>query len=183
MNRSATSRQEIVKAGLELVASHGWKAVGIRDLAKGLGVASGTIYHYFSSKSALSAALVEEVWKEVFRHEGAPFDDTVACLEWAFSRIEWARKEHPGFISLHSSLFLEDGNEEGRELMHRTWEHMKSGLCAVMEKDARIRAQAFDGDLGMEDYADIMLSLILAQTLRPSMGMHAIRALVERTLY
>ena len=87
MNRSATSRQEIVKAGLELVASHGWKAVGIRDLAKGLGVASGTIYHYFSSKSALSAALVEEVWKEVFRHEGAPFDDTVACLEWAFSRI------------------------------------------------------------------------------------------------
>ena len=174
MNRSATSRQEIVKAGLELVASHGWKAVGIRDLAKELGVAS---------ESALSAALVEEVWKEVFRHEGAPFDDTVACLEWAFSRIEWARKEHPGFISLHSSLFLEDGKEEGRELMHRTWEHMKSGLCAVMEKDARIRAQAFDGELGMEDYADIMLSLILAQTLRPSMGMHAIRALVERTLY
>ena len=183
MNRSVTSRQEIVKAGLTLVARHGWKAVGIRNLASELGVASGTIYHYFPSKADLNAALVEEVWKEVFRHDGAPFDDTVACLEWAFSRIEWARKAHPGFIGLHSSLFLEDGKEEGRELMHRTWEHMKRGLCAVMERDARIRQGAFGEELGMEDYADILLSLILAETVRPSIGLSAIRALVERTLY
>lgn len=183
MNRSVTSRQEIVKAGLTLVARHGWKAVGIRNLASELGVASGTIYHYFPSKADLNAVLVEEVWKEVFRHDGAPFDDTVACLEWAFSRIEWARKAHPGFIGLHSSLFLEDGKEEGRELMHRTWKHMKSGLCAVMERDARIRQGAFGEELGMEEYADIMLSLILSQAVRPSMSMHAIRALVERTLY
>lgn len=49
------------------VATHGWKAFGIRSLAASCGVAAGTLYNYFPSRDAIAEAVIREDWLETSR--------------------------------------------------------------------------------------------------------------------
>lgn len=51
---------EIIAAAMELWKERGFAATRLEDVAKGAGVAKGTIYRYFPSKEALFEAAVED---------------------------------------------------------------------------------------------------------------------------
>jgi TetR/AcrR family transcriptional regulator len=51
---------EIITAAMELWADRGFAATRLEDVARGAGVAKGTIYLYFPSKEALFEAAVED---------------------------------------------------------------------------------------------------------------------------
>lgn len=53
---------KLVKVAEELFIREGYDAVNIRKIAKGAGVASGTVYNYFSSKEALYQAVLMDSW-------------------------------------------------------------------------------------------------------------------------
>ena len=57
--RRAATRDRILAAAHDLVASGGWAAANIVDVARAAGIATGSIYRHFPSKGALCA--------EVFR--------------------------------------------------------------------------------------------------------------------
>ena len=57
--RRAATRDRILESAHELVASGGWAAANVVDVARTAGVATGSIYRHFPSKGALCA--------EVFR--------------------------------------------------------------------------------------------------------------------
>ena len=54
-------RQELLSKCFDLFASRGYANVTTRQIAKELGVSTGTLYHYFPSKQALFEQLVEQV--------------------------------------------------------------------------------------------------------------------------
>jgi AcrR family transcriptional regulator len=54
-------RKELLGKCFHLFAEKGYSAITMRQIAQGLEVSTGTLYHYFSSKQALFEQLVEEI--------------------------------------------------------------------------------------------------------------------------
>lgn len=57
-------RKELLLKSAELFAEKGYANMTTRELAEGLGVSTGTLYHYFPSKAALFEQLVEEMCRQ-----------------------------------------------------------------------------------------------------------------------
>jgi AcrR family transcriptional regulator len=61
IQRQADKRARILKAARDLVADGGWSAAQVDHVAIKAGVATGTVYRYWSSKSDLCAEIVATV--------------------------------------------------------------------------------------------------------------------------
>lgn len=185
MNTVVTSREEILSTCRELVQQQDWSAVSIRSVAAACGVSVGSIYNYFSSKEELMADTVESVWCELFhRPEDAEvFQDIEACVTWLYQRMEYGSKKYPGFFTLHALGWLREGTSEWRGRMEKTWEHMRSGLCMVLRRDQRVRADAFDDVFTPEHLADVLFSLLLSALVRRDYDPTAVLELIRRLLH
>lgn len=53
-------RKDLLSKAFNLFAQKGFAAVTMREIAQGLGVSTGTLYHYFPSKEALFEQLMQE---------------------------------------------------------------------------------------------------------------------------
>lgn len=52
-------RAQLIDAALDLFSAHGFEATRVSDIAHAAGVAQGLLYHYFPTKEALLAAIIE----------------------------------------------------------------------------------------------------------------------------
>lgn len=57
-------RKELLSKCFDLFAQKGYASITMRQIAQGLGVSTGTLYHYFPSKEALFYQLVEELTQQ-----------------------------------------------------------------------------------------------------------------------
>lgn len=185
MNTIVTSKEEILKTSRELIQREGWSAVNIRSVAAACGVSVGSIYNYFDSKAALMSATVESVWCEIFHHpeDGSVFQDTQACITWLYERMEYGCKQYPGFFTLHSLGFLGEDKSDGRQKMQQTWQHILDGLCSVLQRDTKVRPDAFTQQFTAEKFANLLFSLMLSALLRQDYDPSAVLEIVRRTLY
>lgn len=56
---TAETRQKLLRAGLIALTERGYSSVGVEDILVASGVPKGSFYHYFKSKAAFGAALIE----------------------------------------------------------------------------------------------------------------------------
>ncbi len=63
--RTESTRRALITAGRTLFAAKGFAAVATTELATAAGVSRGAMYHQFADKSALFAAVVEQIELEV----------------------------------------------------------------------------------------------------------------------
>jgi AcrR family transcriptional regulator len=54
-------RKELLSKCFDLFAQKGYGSITMRQIAQGMGVSTGTLYHYFPSKETLFEQLVEEI--------------------------------------------------------------------------------------------------------------------------
>ena len=184
MNTAATSKDAILEASRALIRQHGWSAVNIRAVAAACGVSVGCIYHYFSSKEELTGAVVESVWREIFRHpeDSAVFCSIQSCIVWMYQRMEAGAEAFPGFFSLHAVGFSGAERETGRQQMQTVWQHIRDGLTAVLKRDPQLRPDAFDERFTAEAFADVLFSLLLSAMLRRDYDPAAVLEVVRRTV-
>lgn len=64
-------RDELLDVALRLSLDVGFESMSVDQLTREVGVAKGTFYHYFSSKSALMFALVRRFGDSLFNHLAA----------------------------------------------------------------------------------------------------------------
>ncbi len=185
MSPTVTSKQEILKKSRELLQQQGWSAVTIRSVAAACRVSVGSLYNYFDSKEALMAATVESIWCDIFHgaEDVATFQDTLACIAWLYSRMEYGCTAYPGFLTLHSIAFLQQDKADGKQRMQQIWQHMVAGFCSVLSHDPRIRPDAFTPLCTAEAFADLLFSLLLAAFLRQDYDPAPTLELVRRALY
>ncbi len=185
MNTAVTSKEEILRISRELIQQQGWNSISIRSVAAACGVSIGSIYNYFNSKADLVGATVESVWCEIFNHpeDVDVFQDIQTCISWIYERMEYGCKQYPGFFSLHSLGFMGEDKSDGKQRMQQTWQHILDGLCSVLKRDARIRADAFNQQFTVEKFADAVFSFILSALLRQDYDPTAVLEIVRRTLY
>ncbi len=72
----AATRQRILEAARQLFAAKGFEASITRDIADAAGIASGTLFNYFTTKEAILASLAAEALAGAHR---GPSGDTAAA--------------------------------------------------------------------------------------------------------
>jgi AcrR family transcriptional regulator len=83
-------RKELLRQCFDLFAVRGYAALTMRQLAQGLGVSTGTLYHYFPSKEALFEQLIQELTVQdlqAFVDEMAKYPTPLARTEAVFEFI------------------------------------------------------------------------------------------------
>ena len=97
MNTVVTSRQALLAASRTVARRQGLGGLSIRAVAAEARVSVGSVYNYFSGKTELLAATVEEIWMQILSApEGeAPRDGFAAYVHWLFHRIQSGAGEYP----------------------------------------------------------------------------------------
>lgn len=185
LNTVVTSKEAILDVSRRLIREQGWTAINIRSVASACGVAVGSIYNYFGSKSDLVAATIESVWHDIFHFPECEntFDSFLDCVKWIFDRMEKGSETYPGFFTLHSMSFLGEEKSNGQRLMKQSWEHIQNRLYHVLINDKRVRSGAFHESFTAEAFVEIIFSLILSALLQQNYNCDAILELIRRSIY
>jgi AcrR family transcriptional regulator len=83
--RRAETRRVLVAAARELFGQQGFAAVGTEEVVRAAGVTRGALYHLFTDKAALFAAVLDEVEADIAARmlvavDGIAADDTATLL-------------------------------------------------------------------------------------------------------
>ena len=86
------SREQVLRAAVELIGSEGVAALSMRQLARTLGVEAMTLYHHVRNKESLQDAIVEYVIAE---STNRPMPST----PWQDALAGYARELHHGLLA------------------------------------------------------------------------------------
>src|SRR5918998_1114204 len=65
--QGAAARDRLYATSIQMIATRGYEATTLRDIAKEAGVSVGLLYRYFPSKQAVVVALYDELSSEYAR--------------------------------------------------------------------------------------------------------------------
>lgn len=141
MNRSVTSKEQLLSAAREMAYTNGLNSVNIRAVAARCGVAVGSIYNYYPTKADLIAAVIEDFWRQATHRDRCvprleePFPDYVARL------YEELRRElndfQTGWLEQISTL-NEEIRKKGRALEAKCFAHIKEAMVHALDQDVRV---------------------------------------------
>jgi len=185
MNTVITSKEAILNASRKIATKQGLQAINIRDVAKECNVAVGSIYNYFPSKADLLAATVEEVWKSIFHmpENLKNSNSFMECVRWIFESVQSGTEEYPAFFTIHSISFATGDKETGRQVMNQYFEHIKSGLLLALQKDKKIRTNAFHGEFTQENFVDFVFSNIISLLMKNEKTCTMLIEVINRLVY
>ena len=167
MNTVVTSRQALLAASRTVARRQGLGGLSIRAVAAEARVSVGSVYNYFSGKTELLAATVEEIWMQILARGGeAPRDGFAAYVHWLFHRIQSGAGEYPGFFQGHAAGFLPEGRSAGRRTMAEALGRVRQTLLEALEADCAVRPSAFDASFSREQLAAFVLDSLLGQMTR-----------------
>ncbi len=117
--------QRIVKAAEKLFARKGYVEVAMEDVAARAGLAVGTIYNYFPSKSALLLAIVRR--------------ETESLLASGRKILEDPPRDPVAGVAAVTEIFLDDFTRDDRRL----WREL---FGAAISEPATVGRRLFEGD-------------------------------------
>lgn len=107
-------RKELLRKSFDLFAEKGYAAITMRQIAQGLGVSTGTLYHYFPSKEALFEQLLEALAEQDILTVSAQIKTETTLsdkAEKAFELIE----EHRDYFLKQTLLMMDFYQHQQRQ--------------------------------------------------------------------
>jgi AcrR family transcriptional regulator len=132
-------RQELLSQCLNVIAEKGYAAITMRQIAAGLGVSTGTLYHYFPSKDSLFDQLVEYISYQDTSEETIARVRELPTLEERLDAIFNFVAEHEEYF-LHQTLMLIDFSRQKsrdeinqHETLRRAGERYEKAMMKMLE--------------------------------------------------
>jgi AcrR family transcriptional regulator len=91
-------RKELLSQCFDMFAEKGYAAITMREVAQGLGVSTGTLYHYFPSKEVLFEQLVEEWTHQDLLRAEAELENAQTLAERIEAGFNFIAKNEDYFI-------------------------------------------------------------------------------------
>lgn len=176
-----TLRDTLLDFARNVADTEGIEAVNIRSIARKAGIASGTVYNYFSNKDEILLALTEEYWKQTLLELKTKITADSFCgqLQEIFSFLKERIDQSAG--KFMNSL----GNVEiaGQARMTSMQTELEAALIQRMEQDAEIRRDIWDETFTKEQFARfIMMNIVMLLKARaPDITFFVI--LIKRIIY
>lgn len=159
MNKTITSADQILVVSRHVAATQGLTAINMRSIAELCGVAVGSVYNYFPSKSALVAATVESIWREIM--QGVVFNpqenNFLAVLDQWFNLAKAGTQHFPGFFADHTTGFTSEEKPSGHQTMDQYFIHVHQQLKQILLQDPLVKPEVFDQDFT----PDALISLVV----------------------
>ncbi len=124
-------RQRILEAAMDLFARQGFHRTSTRQIAQAVGVAEGTLFNYFPTKTALLVAVMRYIVEGYFSRElePPPTDDPVELLRETFRpRLELALRQAGRIRFILSELLM------NREMRQAYFEAVVLRLTELIEE-------------------------------------------------
>lgn len=131
-------RKELLKGCLDLFAERGYGSITMRQIAKGLGVSTGTLYHYFPSKESIFMQLVQELCEQDISSffAQAPEAPTLeerlqAIVDFVFQHIQYYYQQ----LVLWVDFFQQTHNSPGGEVhfLRQVWERARDTMADYLQ--------------------------------------------------
>jgi len=156
-------RLEILDASFDVFAKQGYAALSMRQLAKSLGVTTGTLYHYFPSKPSLFYSLFHRLQEEDLLAASQEFSEVSQPVERAKAMGAYIRNRSPRLtkalqIALeYQRVQPEEGAQEFLDLTIRGYQDALKENLKLPNKES----------------AELLLSLILGMLIHSSLAPQA----------
>lgn len=176
-----TLRDTLLELCRDMVEREGIEGINIRLIAKRAGVATGTVYNYFSGKDEILLALTEEYWRAALEE----MEKTVLSgsflrqLEDIF-RFLRERLSHSAGALMGSLDHVESLGQERMAAMQRT---LAGSLVRRMEGDPAIRRDIWDETFTKARFARFILTNMMALWKAEEADFAIFLSVVERILY
>ncbi len=147
---STKRRREIVRAALECFAEFGLANATMEDIRKRSGASNGSIYHHFTSKELLAAAVYVEglieyqrgLLAELERHQDARAGVRAIVgyhLRWVNEHPDWARylleMRHAEFVATTEAAIAEENRRFVARLVGWLQPHIYAGALRRLAPD------------------------------------------------
>ncbi len=145
-------RAQIIDAAITLWSERGYEAVGIRELARHLGVSKGAMYHYFESKEALFEAVCAHLMAydltlfEALREEHEFVAERVLAL---FSLFKASSLEHGARIRLLQEYSHRQSDDYAREQLTSFRQGHIETFQRTFGVSPRLAAELYNALLGL----------------------------------
>lgn len=157
------TRTRILQAAFQLFHEQGYHATGVATILREAGVNAGSLYHFFPSKEALLAGVLEfalqllrpAVMDPAQRRSADPLERVFALLEQYREGMQ-ARGCKMGCPIGNLALEVADDNPPARALIHRNFEHWTAAVKQWLD-DAGERLPA---DLDRAQLARFVLTVM-----------------------
>lgn len=147
-------RQRLLNTARALAEEEGIDKLNIRSIAKKAGVASGTVYNYFSGKEEILLILTKEYWKQTLIEMDAAITTESFCealLEMILYLKERIRQSAGAWMN-----HLGGVRPAGQESMASAQEELKQMLLRRMERDSNIWNDIWDDSFTKEQFSEFI---------------------------
>ena len=104
-------------------------------------------------------------------------------MEWLFASIRTGAAEYPDFLRAHMSGFAAQDRKKARQAMEEAFGHMRASLEQVLERDEKVRPDAFGADLDRKQFVAFVFSSLMAGLAREESDCATLLAVIRRVLY
>jgi AcrR family transcriptional regulator len=144
-------RQELLTQSFDLFAKKGYASITMRQLAAGLGVSTGTLYHYFPSKRVLFEQLIDHMSQQDMLRATAELKDSQTLTERIRIIGEFLAKNEDYFLK-QTYLMMDFYQHEDFEIIRDS---------AAFQKAYERYQQAISDYIGISDPE--LIRFVLAQ--------------------
>ena len=173
-------RGALLDSARAIADTEGIEAVNMRSIAQRAGVATGTVYNYFSSKEDILLALTEEYWKKTLyeMRTAVTADSFCGQLEEIFIFLK-ERIDRSGSSLMNS---LGEVKKDGQERMESMQAVLAESLIRRMEQDPSVRKDIWNGTFTMEQYSRFIVANMVMLLRTEPYDFHFFIEMVRRTL-
>lgn len=171
--------KELLWKSFDLFARKGYGSVTMREIAKELGVSTGTLYHYFPNKEAIFIQLIEEQSQEDITNLLAEAGDVKTIPERIRALINFVKKNEEYFFSqilLWFDFYQKQGKSEvlNNEVLQRVSKKSREELLKYLEIednaiadfvvnffDGLITARMLEGEIiSYEEQGELLIKMV-----------------------
>lgn len=176
-----TLRGTLLDLSREIADTEGIDAVNIRSIAKRAGVATGTVYNYFSNKDEILLALTEEYWKQTLidMRIAVTADSFCGQLQEIFSFLKSRIDQSAG--KLMNSL----GNVEtvGQARMASMQEALETAFVQCMDQDPKIRKDVWSETFTKEQFSRFIMMNLMVLLKMKATDIDFFLTIIRRAIY
>lgn len=135
-------REDILKAGKELMFLNGYNATGIKEITDSIKIPKGSFYNHFSSKEAFGLEVLQNYtdggvqWhkRSLQLTEKSPLEALKFMYENMIDSYVSKNKYDKGCMLSNFSAELADTNEKFREIMDKQFDEMESVIVETVKR-------------------------------------------------
>ena len=174
-------RKELLWKSFDLFAQKGYASITMREIAKEVGVSTGTLYHYFPNKEALFLQLVEEQTGKDISDFLSEAGDAKSLSERIKTLINFFAKDEDYFIKqflLWTDFYQQQERSEilNNRTLQKIWKQGREALSEylqiqdkaiidfiVNQLNGLIVGRMFEGEvISYEEQGELLAEMIVA---------------------